>query len=177
MKISRRKRGKVLNPRILGLFVFTFLFIFILVIILRSLSGGVKQPIAFNHNIHAENGLECLDCHPLYQEHASSGKPSLETCLGCHEEPLGESQEEAKLREYIESDKEIEWQRLYRVPEDVFFSHRRHVVFGEIKCNVCHGDIGSSSSPPEKPVNMTMKKCMKCHEERQADNDCIACHK
>lgn len=177
MKISQETKGKISSSQIFGLLIVGFLLIFILIVVLRTLSGGIKQPIAFNHRIHAENGLECLDCHPLYQEHASSGKPSLETCLGCHEEPLGESKEEEKLREYLESEKEIEWQRLYRVPKDVFFSHRRHVVLGEIECKTCHGDIWDSSSPPEKPVNMTMKKCMKCHDKRNADNDCIACHR
>jgi len=177
MKTSQKKKAKIFNPRVLGLLTVAFHLIIIPIIILRTLSGGVRQPIAFNHKIHAENDLECMDCHPFYQEHASSGKPSLETCLGCHEDPLGESEEEAKLREYLESGKEVEWQRLYRVPEDVFFSHRRHVVLGEIECKTCHGDIGESSAPPKRPVKITMKKCMKCHDERKADNDCIACHK
>ncbi|NIM59970.1 MAG: hypothetical protein GTO16_13680 [Candidatus Aminicenantes bacterium] len=151
--------------------------IIVLAVILGFDWGGVRQPIAFNHKIHAENDLECLDCHPYYKEHASSGKPTLETCLSCHEEPLGESKEEGKLIEYIKSGEEIDWERLYRVPEDVYFSHRMHVIIGKIECNICHGDIGESSRPPSKPLKITMNKCMKCHEEKEADNDCIACHK
>jgi len=153
------------------------IFVSVLAVILQAFSGGVKQPIAFNHKIHAENDLECLDCHPYYEEHASSGKPTLETCITCHEEPLGESKAEKKLIEYIKSGEEIGWERLYQVPEDVYFSHRMHVVIGNIECNSCHGDIGESSRPPSKPLKITMKKCMKCHEEKEADNDCIACHR
>ncbi len=177
MKTSQKKKRDIFSPRVFGLLIIALFLIVILSVVLRTLSGGVKQPIAFNHRIHAENDLECLDCHQLYEEHASSGKPSLEVCSACHEDPLGESQEEAKLREYLESGKEVEWQRLYRVPEDVFFSHRRHVVLGEIECQTCHGDIGNSPRPPKRPVEITMKKCMKCHDERKADNDCLACHR
>lgn len=153
------------------------MFVFVMIVLIQALSGGVRQPIAFNHKIHAENDLECLDCHPYFKEHASSGRPSLETCMNCHEEPLGESELEKKLIEYIKSEEEIEWQRIYRVPEDVYFSHRRHVVLGNIECSTCHGKIGESSKPPSKSVEMTMKECMKCHEEKEADNDCIACHR
>ncbi len=170
-------RIKVSSSRIFIFFGGAILLIIVLAVILGFDWGGVRQPIAFNHKIHAENDLECLDCHPYYKEHASSGKPTLETCLSCHEEPLGESKEEGKLIEYIKSGEEIDWERLYRVPEDVYFSHRMHVIIGKIECNICHGDIGESSRPPSKPLKITMNKCMKCHEEKEADNDCIACHK
>jgi len=176
MKISKMKRFKVSKNQIFILLGGAVIF-FTVIIILRTLWGGVKQPIAFNHKIHAENDLECLDCHSYFKEHASSGRPTLETCLNCHEEPLGESKAEKKLIEYIKSGNEIEWQRLYRVPEDVYFSHRRHVVLGSIECSTCHGDIGGSSKTPSKPIKITMKKCMKCHEEKEVDNDCVACHR
>jgi len=171
------KRIKISRNQILILSGAVFVFALVLIVILVSVWGGIKQPLAFNHKIHLENDVECLDCHPYFEDHASSGKPALETCSNCHEEPLGESEEERKLTEYLESGKEIEWQRLYRVPEDVYFSHRRHVTLGNIECRICHGNIGEASKPPSKPVRLTMKKCMKCHEEQEADNDCIACHR
>lgn len=176
-KISRMIKVKISRSQILVLLGSALVFAVVLIIVFRSVWGGVRQPIVFNHKVHAENDLECLDCHPYYEEQASSGKPSLETCITCHEEPLGESKEEGKLIEYIESGEEIGWERLYQVPEDVYFSHRMHVVIGSIECNSCHGDIGESSRPPSKPLKITMKKCMKCHEEKEADNDCIACHR
>jgi len=163
--------------KVVLLFIFFIILTLAFIIILSSLLGGVEQPIAFNHKIHAENDLECLDCHPYYEEHAASGKPSIEICSGCHEEPLGESKEEKKVIEHVESGKEIAWQRLYRVPEDVYFSHRRHVAIGKLECSTCHGIIGQSTKPPSKPVKISMKKCMKCHEEKEVNNDCIACHR
>lgn len=151
--------------------------ILVLVIVLPGLWGNVKQPIAFNHRIHVENDMECEDCHAYFKEYAFSGRPSLEICMACHEEPQGEGDEEKKLMEFIKAEKEIEWKRLYRVPEDVYFSHRRHVVSGNIECRTCHGDIGNSTRPPSRPLKMTMDDCMKCHEENEASNDCIACHR
>lgn len=177
MKVLKMKRISISRNQILVLFGGAFVFVFVLIVILRAVWGGIKQPIAFNHKIHAENDLECLDCHEYFEEHSSSGRPALETCSNCHEEPLGESKAEKKLIEYIKSGKKIEWQRLYRVPEDVYFSHRRHVVMGSIECYTCHGDIGESSKPPSKPLKITMKKCIKCHEGKEVDNDCIACHR
>ena len=171
------KRIKISRNQILVLLGGGFVFVVALIIVFQVVWGGVKQPIAFNHKIHAENDLECLDCHPYFQEYASSGKPSIETCSSCHEEPLGESKKEKKIVEYVNSGKEVEWQRLYQVPEDVFFSHRRHVVLGNIECKICHGDIGESSKPPSKPIRITMKNCMQCHEEKDVTNDCISCHR
>jgi hypothetical protein len=148
----------------------------LLVILLKSW-GGTTQPLRFNHKIHAENELTCQDCHPNFMEYASSGRPDLEICVSCHEEALTESEQEKKLLEYIQRGNEIEWIRLFRVPEDVYFSHRRHVAVGNVECATCHGDIGESTRPPSKPRNISMDKCMDCHESRQVNNDCIACHR
>jgi hypothetical protein len=171
---------KLFSPSRIKVFVITVTVLVlgaVFFVALRTVWGSVKQPISFNHKIHAENELECLDCHLYFNEHASSGNPSLEICSGCHEEPQGTGAEEQKVVDHVTSGKEIEWKRLYRVPEDVYFSHKRHVVLGELECNVCHGDIGESTKPPARASQITMGECMKCHEEKAADNDCIACHK
>jgi hypothetical protein len=156
--------------------IFLVLCIFLMLFI-GSVWGSIKQPIAFNHKIHADNELMCLDCHIYYEDHASSGRPTLEICSGCHEEPQGEGREEKKIVEHVQSGEEVEWKRLYRVPEDVLFSHRRHVVLGELECAQCHGKIGESTKPPAKPLKIKMKKCMNCHEDAEVSNDCISCHR
>lgn len=176
-KLSKVRNVKISRNQIFAVLGILLAFFIAFIFVLNSVWGGVKQPISFNHKIHAENDLECLDCHAYFDEHASSGRPTLETCSSCHEEPLGESKEEKKLIEHIKSGIEIEWQRLYRVPEDVYFSHKRHVVLANIECSICHGDIGESSKPPSKPLKITMKNCMRCHAEKEANNDCIACHR
>jgi hypothetical protein len=170
---------KLRKPKKLGLVLvgLTLVVSVFLIVILLEVWGGITQPLLFNHKIHAENGLACEDCHPNFMEYASSGRPELETCASCHEEALTEGKEEMRLLEYIQAGNEIEWVRIYRVPEDVYFSHRRHVAVGNVECTVCHGDIGESTRPPSNPRNMSMERCMDCHEDRQVNNDCIACHR
>jgi menaquinone reductase, multiheme cytochrome c subunit len=152
-------------------------FVTVAALLFKLGAGRIRQPLEFSHKIHADSGLECNDCHQNFRSHASSGRPRLEICSNCHSESQGKSEEEKKLQAFIQKGEEIAWQRLYHVPPDVYFSHRTHVVLGEIECQKCHGDIGSSSKSPSAAVKISMKKCMSCHKERQVTNDCIACHR
>jgi hypothetical protein len=156
--------------------------ILLLLVVGFFLTGGwtlpVRQPISFNHRIHIENDLECNTCHQLYEEHASAGRPELETCLTCHEELITENPEEKKILEYAEMEVEIPWRRIYRLPEHIYFSHRRHVMSGKVECNVCHGNMSERKSPPTRPlVNQSMEWCIDCHKKTDADEDCLACHR
>ena len=153
--------GAVLLPLLVGL----------------GLGSRPDQPIAFNHKKHLDQGVECITCHPYSKEQTFSGMPTLAICLGCHKEPVTESPEEEKIRQFEKKEEEIPWKRLYRQPDHVFYSHRRHVVLGKIECQTCHGNIGQSEVPPSKPwVKMTMKWCMDCHTKSKVINDCNACH-
>jgi hypothetical protein len=140
-------------------------------------SSKAEQPIPFNHKKHAEQGLECDTCHRYYKTQTFSGIPTISICIECHKEPVTESKEEEKIRQYHQRKEKIPWKRLYNEPDHVFFSHRRHVVLGKMECKNCHGDIGQSERPPSRPwVNMSMNWCMGCHGERKVTNDCLACH-
>jgi hypothetical protein len=152
---------------------------FILIALFISLGFGSRkeQPISFNHKEHLEQGLECDTCHRFYKTQTFSGIPHLNTCLECHKEPVTQSPEEEKIRQFQKKGEEIPWRRIYGEPDHVFFSHRRHVVLGKIPCQTCHGNIGKSERPPTKPwVKMTMKWCMNCHRKNKVTNDCLACH-
>jgi len=152
---------------------------FLLLLLFISLGFGFKtdQPISFNHKKHLEQGLECDSCHHHFKTQNFSGMPDLTTCLECHKEPVTQSPEEEKIRQFQKKGKEIPWRRVYGEPDHVFFSHRRHVVLGKTPCATCHGDIAQSERPPSKPwVKMTMKWCMDCHTKNKVTNDCLACH-
>lgn len=139
----------------------------------------IVQPIAFNHARHAQEDLGCLDCHAPAAEGVYATLPLLATCQLCHQEALGESPEEAKLLEFIERGEEIPWVQVNRMPGHVYFHHAAHVTLGKLECSECHGDMTLSSSPPpsSQVEQLSMRRCMDCHRERQATNDCIACHK
>ncbi len=138
----------------------------------------IVQPISYNHKIHyTEVGLDCTDCHKGVENDIRATLPSLKVCEACHSEPQGDSPEEAKVVEAVNSNTEIQWKRIYRVPEHVFFSHRRHVTAGKIACEECHGKVDELTAPaPRQLVPIKMKNCMKCHDNKSISNDCIHCH-
>ncbi|GAB4256005.1 MAG: cytochrome c3 family protein [Deferrisomatales bacterium] len=155
-----------------------------------ALLGGVgraaiTQPVAFNHKLHVEdNGLECVECHVYVRSQPFAGLPGVEKCLECHEEPQTDSAEEEKIRQTAEQGGELQWNRIYDVPDHVYYSHRRHVVAGGLECGECHGPIAESTSPPTRPLNeITMDFCIECHMERDVamagdgPGDCFSCHK
>ncbi len=136
------------------------------------------QPVEFNHRLHVEDlELECTTCHEFYESETFSGMPSPEACAFCHEEAQGESAEEAKLAGLLSEGKPLAWQRLFRQPPHVFYSHRRHVVVAGIACETCHGAIASSERPPRWVAKLDMDGCMACHEEQQVADDCTNCHR
>jgi len=139
----------------------------------------IDQPIAYNHSIHINDvGMECDECHTGVENRARATLPSIEVCEDCHSEMNGETDAEAFVVEAVENNEEIIWNRVYDLPDHVFFSHRRHVTLGKIECTQCHGDIQDFESPPRIPyLELTMDFCMDCHEEHRANNDCLACHR
>jgi len=142
-----------------------------------SQSLKADQPISFNHKKHLDQGLQCDACHPFFNSQTFSGMPKLSACLECHKEPITQSPEEEKIRQFAKKGQEIVWKRLYGQPDHVFYSHRRHVALGKLECQSCHGDIAQSEKPPSRPwVKMTMSWCMNCHTKSKVTNDCLACH-
>lgn len=137
----------------------------------------IEQPIRFSHAKHVAAGVDCDGCHETAADQTFAGMPTLETCLQCHDEPP-KSAEEKKLAAFAARKAEPAWQRIYRMPGHVFFSHRRHVAVGKVQCSVCHGAMDKATAPPAGPaVKQSMAWCMACHEERHASIDCIACHR
>lgn len=138
----------------------------------------VTQPIAFNHNLHITKlGLECTHCHQGVETGAFATLPKAEICLECHAAPLSENPEEAKVRQYGEG-KEIPWHQLTHVPDHVYFSHQRHVKFGGISCERCHGKMQERKRPPSAaPLELSMDDCLDCHRRQGASTDCILCHR
>jgi len=139
----------------------------------------IDQPIAFNHSIHINDvGLECVECHVGVERRARATLPTVEICEACHSEMNGETKAEAFVVAAVENSEEILWNRVYELPDHVYFSHRRHISLGKIECVECHGDIQDLTTPPMIPqIALTMEFCMNCHEEKKVNNDCLACHR
>ncbi len=148
------------------------------------LIGGVlsgsnpTQPLRYNHAVHISNGMACEDCHAGARGNEKATLPGIDVCLGCHREPLTKSPEEEKIRAFARSGQEIPWVQVTRVPRHVYFSHRRHVTLGGLKCAECHGPMETRTEPVRRPFRpMTMDGCMECHEQRKVSDNCNDCHR
>jgi hypothetical protein len=169
-----------------------------------------SQPLNFSHAGHGPEsnaGLDCTECHFLYEDGAFSGIPQLEKCMECHGDPatpLSESPDELTLlAEYIGPRREIPWLVYSRQPDCVYFPHIAHVKMAQIECRVCHGDFAAREIPPAYKVNrltgysidiwgrsiagfkkntwdrMKMDDCAGCHAQKgkEHNNACFVCHK
>lgn len=140
---------------------------------------AVEQPLRFNHKRHVDEGMACTDCHSRAATSPQAGHPLIKTCMLCHQEPKGDTPDEAKLREFAAAGRQIPWVTVNRMPGHVYFSHEAHLTYGKLDCAECHGDVKSRETPTIEPQvsHLDMRACMSCHAARGASNDCITCHK
>jgi glucose dehydrogenase len=117
------------------------------------------QPIAFSHRIHAEAKIECRVCHSDALTQARAGLPDAAKCNQCHPNTRKDP---------------INWVRVYKTPDFVFFSHQRHAS-AAVQCVSCHGPV-STRDVLMKEVSTGMVACMDCHKAKQAAVTCNVCH-
>ena len=156
---------------LLGLLVLALLLVF--------RRPAVSQPIEFNHLKHTEDlQLDCQFCHEYVTSGASSGLPAADKCGMCHQAPLGESAEAARVTELLSQGDPLRFNKLFRLEDHVFYTHSRHVGIAGLECVRCHGAIAATERPPKRPlVNVTMDFCLSCHRETGQTLDCVACHR
>jgi formylmethanofuran dehydrogenase subunit E len=134
------------------------------------------QPIAFNHKIHIQNGLECENCHEGVTQGPDAGIASVSTCTTCHQSNDSDNPEIKKLMAYADKDQEVPWQPVFWFypAAHVLFRHAPHTRNG-IACAECHGDI-SNGTVAVRTKNLSMNFCLSCHKAKGVDLDCITCH-
>jgi hypothetical protein len=148
-------------------------------VLIVSRGPPVLQPIAFNHLKHTSDlGLACDFCHEYVRAGAHAGLPDAETCAVCHRSPQGTTEEAARVTELLARGNPLRFNKLFHLPEHVFYTHRRHVGIAELECSSCHGAIAETERPPDRPlIGMSMDFCLDCHREREQTLDCNACHR
>jgi menaquinone reductase, multiheme cytochrome c subunit len=117
------------------------------VIFPKLLYSQKSQPFSFDHKLHVEQVEEgCDSCHYFRDDGSFSGIPKLESCVECHEEVMGETEdEEIFVTQYVQTGIEVPWLVYSKQPDCVFFSHVAHVKKGKMDCVSCHGHIGEST--------------------------------
>jgi len=121
-------------------------------------------------------GLDCDYCHSGVNRGAVAGIPSINICMGCHEQVVTGDPRITQLADYAKKGQDLHWQRVYGFLEEshVRFNHAPHVQAG-VECSACHGDL-TSMTVAERVVDHTMGFCVDCHKSRQASIDCLTCH-
>ena len=137
------------------------------------------QPIDFSHYVHnTKYKIPCMACHQRVLFDARAGIPNVDVCSACHFSLVKKMPKEEQVFKYVKSHKQIPWLSIYYVPDFVYFSHRRHVGIGKLDCKLCHGDMGSLTSPPTTQfLHIRMQNCINCHEQRHVSTDCGQCHR
>jgi menaquinone reductase, multiheme cytochrome c subunit len=133
-----------------------------------------EQPIPFSHALHAgQMKIDCRYCHTHVFDGAHSNVPASATCANCHngmKAPDGTnvttavhvtSTKLAPLRESLEKNVPVEWERVHDLPDYAFFNHSAHVNRG-VSCVECHGRI-DKMDVVERVSPLNMGWCLDCH--------------
>ena len=124
----------------------------------------IEQPVPFDHRHHVvDDGIDCRFCHTTVERSPTAGMPSTEICMGCHSQIWNDSPLLEPVRRSFFEGRPIPWQRVYRLPDFVFFNHAVHVANG-IGCESCHGRVDRMPRIYQV-VPLTMGWCLDCHRD------------
>ena len=60
--------------------------------------------------------------------------------MECHGNTSTKSPAISKLIAYYHEHKEVPWVKIYTLPDEILFSHKRHIK-GKVECTACHGPV------------------------------------
>jgi cytochrome c7-like protein/class III cytochrome C family protein len=141
-----------------------------------DLPGQDEQPVAFSHLRHAgELQIACLYCHRAATLSRTAGVPSMQLCVSCHRNLARQNPQTQEVLAYWEQQQPIQWTRLHRLPDFVYFTHQMHLDAG-FQCVACHGHVEQMASTP-RAASLEMGWCLSCHQAQGASRDCWTCHK
>jgi hypothetical protein len=122
----------------------------------------VVQPVQFDHRHHVVDDLsDCRYCHSTAETAPSAGIPSTEVCLNCHSQVWNKSPLLDLVRASWFSGQPIQWTRVHRLPDFVYFNHGIHVSKG-VGCAECHGRVDQMATM-EQVQPLSMGWCLECH--------------
>ncbi len=137
---------------------------------------GIEQPVFFSHRVHVnDKKISCFMCHPEAMTTARAGIPALETCMLCHARIAVTYPEIAKLRGFYFEKRPVAWNKVYYLPDFVYFNHSMH-IHRRIDCSQCHGNMPLMDRVV-KQQDFIMGFCIECHRKTKATIDCFTCHR
>jgi cytochrome c7-like protein len=134
----------------------------------RGMQDPVEQPVQFDHRHHTKDeGIDCRYCHNTVDRSPAAGIPQTQLCLNCHSQVWNKSPILEPIRQSFINNTPIKWNRVYQVPEFVYFNHSIHVNKG-VGCISCHGKVGEMAAI-EKATPLTMSWCLECHRRPETN--------
>ncbi|MCX7792770.1 MAG: cytochrome c family protein [Chloroflexaceae bacterium] len=128
----------------------------------RQINVAIEQPVAFSHQLHnGVLGIDCRYCHVSVNQSYFANIPATETCMTCHSQIKTYSPKIAPVVESYATGKPIEWNKVHRVPDFVYFNHAIHVNKG-VGCSTCHGQVNEMPVVWQQQA-MFMGWCLNCH--------------
>lgn len=122
------------------------------------------QPVQFSHKHHVgDDGIDCRYCHTSVETSAYAGIPPTKICMNCHSVLFSASAYLDPVRESYRSDKSIEWVKVHRLPDFVYFNHSIHVNKG-VGCSTCHGKVNQMPLIFQAST-LLMEWCLDCHRK------------
>ena len=171
-KVFRNKRINWLILTVTGIFI-TWVLAVNAIGFGRAKGYSPAQPIKFSHYVHAgQNKTDCNYCHYTAKISKTAGIPSGSICYNCHflvrNGTRSGATEIAKILAHLDEKKPVEWVRIYKLPDFVFFSHEQHVSVGQINCEACHGNVKEMNRLYQVP-DLSMGWCIDCHKTRKVN--------
>jgi hypothetical protein len=121
-----------------------------------------EQPVQFSHKHHVgDDGIDCRYCHTGVEVSATAGVPPTKTCMNCHSVLFNTAGYLEPVRASYRDDKSIEWVRVHRLADYVYFNHSIHVNKG-VGCSSCHGQINQMPLVFQAS-SLQMEWCLDCH--------------
>lgn len=107
--------------------------------------------------------MDCRYCHSNVERSAVSNVPPTQTCMNCHTMILPESEKLLPVRESWATKQPIEWIRVHKLPDYVYFDHSAHLNAG-VGCASCHGNVAQMEEVMQvQPLSMGW--CLDCHRD------------
>lgn len=122
------------------------------------------QPVPFSHKHHVQDlKLDCRYCHASVEKAAFAGLPSTDTCMSCHSQIWTNSPLLQPVRDSFTKGQPLVWNRVYDLPNFVYFNHSIHVNKG-VGCSTCHGRVDQMQLT-YKQQQPYMGWCLGCHRQ------------
>ena len=155
----------------------------------RLLYSHKDQPFIFNHALHMDEVDDgCNSCHFFRDDGSFSGIPVNSKCIECHDDIIGEDQNEIIfVEDYLDPGIEVPWHVYAKQPDCVFFSHGAHVLMGKMPCDECHEPRSNMTGMPVYAENRitgysrdiwgkNIAGIKRNTRDRMKMDDCAECH-